>query len=116
MNATYTKLRDGNWGIKIVGAGEELGAAKLEGKVVTVRKASGEVKQETVAKVIYSQPTYVLCTLARAGTRSAHSYAGRPSSSGGGRCRECRGPLVSVPEHRAMGGLCGSCAFDEYDC
>lgn len=35
---------------------------------------------------------------------------------GGGCCRECRGPIVNAPHHRAMGGLCGSCAFDEYDC
>lgn len=32
-----------------------------------------------------------------------------------GRCRECGGPLVDVARHEAMGGLCGSCAFDEYD-
>lgn len=31
-------------------------------------------------------------------------------------CRECGGPLVSAPHHAAMGGLCGHCAFDEYDC
>lgn len=30
-------------------------------------------------------------------------------------CRECHGPLVNAPHHSAMGGLCGSCAFDEYD-
>ena len=30
-------------------------------------------------------------------------------------CRECHGPLVNVAHPRAMGGLCGSCAFDEYD-
>lgn len=31
------------------------------------------------------------------------------------RCRGCGGPVVNAPHHRAMGGYCGSCAFDEYD-
>lgn len=32
------------------------------------------------------------------------------------RCRECRGPIVNCSYHKAMYGLCGQCAFDEYDC
>lgn len=32
-----------------------------------------------------------------------------------GRCRSCHGPIMNAPHHRAMGGLCGNCAFDEYD-
>lgn len=35
---------------------------------------------------------------------------------GHGRCRECGGEIKDAPHHRAMGGLCGDCAFDEYDC
>jgi len=31
-------------------------------------------------------------------------------------CRGCRGPIRNAPHHRAMGGYCGYCAFDEYDC
>lgn len=34
---------------------------------------------------------------------------------GGGRCRTCSQPVADVPHHRAMDGLCGSCAFDEFD-
>jgi hypothetical protein len=33
-----------------------------------------------------------------------------------GRCRGCGGALRDVPHHAAMGGYCGSCAFDEFDC
>ena len=40
--------------------------------------------------------------------RSRHSH--------GGTCRECRGPLRDAPQHRAMDGYCGTCAFDEFDC
>lgn len=33
-----------------------------------------------------------------------------------GRCRGCGGPLQDCAHHAAMGGYCGQCAFDEYDC
>lgn len=45
---------------------------------------------------------------------SEDSTTGRRRSRSG-RCRECGGALTDAPHHRAMGGLCGSCAFDEYD-
>lgn len=32
------------------------------------------------------------------------------------RCCECGGELVDARHHRAMGGYCGNCAFDEFDC
>lgn len=32
------------------------------------------------------------------------------------RCRGCGGAIVDAPGHSAMGGYCGECAFDEYDC
>lgn len=37
------------------------------------------------------------------------------SKYGIGRCRECGKGLRDASFHRAMGGLCGECAFDEYD-
>ena len=33
-----------------------------------------------------------------------------------GRCRCCHGPIQDASHHAAMGGYCGSCAFDEFDC
>jgi hypothetical protein len=33
-----------------------------------------------------------------------------------GACRGCGGPLRDAGHHRAIGGFCGTCAFDEYDC
>lgn len=32
-----------------------------------------------------------------------------------GCCQACGGELKDAGHHKAMGGLCGSCAFDEYD-
>jgi hypothetical protein len=40
----------------------------------------------------------------------------RKSSGGSGKCRDCGREITNAPHHRAMGGLCGDCAFDEYDC
>lgn len=31
-------------------------------------------------------------------------------------CRGCRGPIRHAAHHAAMGGYCGKCAFDEFDC
>lgn len=36
-----------------------------------------------------------------------------PARRGG--CRGCGGPIRNAPHHRAMGGYCGYCAFDEFD-
>jgi hypothetical protein len=48
------------------------------------------------------------------------TYTRRPahpsSGSGSGTCRACHRTIRDAPHHRAMGGLCGECAFDEYDC
>lgn len=42
--------------------------------------------------------------------RSGDPHGGRTN------CRGCHGPLDDAPHHRAMGGYCGNCAFDEFDC
>lgn len=50
------------------------------------------------------------------------SYSGgfrRPSYRGlrrSGRCKGCGGEIRDARYHRAMGGYCGECAFDEFDC
>lgn len=49
------------------------------------------------------------------GVPPASSRSSSPRAASG-RCRGCRGPIVDAPHHRAMGGYCGQCAFDEFDC
>jgi hypothetical protein len=110
MANTYTKLRDGSWGVRIHGSASA-------GQTVNVTKKSGEVKAETICRVIWTGNGVTLASIqptARAATRSATGYPSRASSSG--RCRECHGEIKDCSHHRAMGGLCGACAFDEYDC
>jgi len=110
LTITYTKLRDGSWGVRAP-------ASTKAGDTITVTKKSGETKVERVERVLWTGDGIALCALAPSSGYSAQRVQ-RTSSAGGtsGRCRECRGPIRSSPEHRAMGGLCGSCAFDEYDC
>lgn len=62
--ATYTKLRDGSWGIRV-----QSGAIKMGAQVI-VRKKSGEAKTETVCQVIWHDATTSICTIERA----AQSY------------------------------------------
>jgi hypothetical protein len=69
-------------------------------------------REARVTRVVWQGEGVTLCA-----TQSLdRAPAARKSASRGGRCRECKGPLVDVSHHRAMGGLCGDCAFDEYDC
>lgn len=105
--ATYMKLKSGDWGIK--------GTNLVEGTSVTVVKKSGEAKTESVGKVIFRAPDGTcFATIAR--SESTRPTSGGRRSSGSGRCRGCRGPIVHASHHRAMEGYCGSCAFDEFDC
>jgi hypothetical protein len=78
MTATYTKLRDGSWGVRVVGT-------VAPGATVQVTKKSGESKTETVGKVIWTGNGVTLATLARESTP-------RPTTRRrGGRyeCEEC---------------------------
>lgn len=103
--ASYTKLRSGEWGVRSTTPIEA-------GQVVSVTKKSGETKTETISKVLWSGNGVWLASI---GARS-DSRSGRRTSGRYGGCRECGGPLRDAPRHPAMGGLCGECAFDEYDC
>lgn len=44
-------------------------------------------------------------------SRASGARSFRPSR----RCRECQGSICHAPHYRAMDGMCGYCAFDEYD-
>lgn len=69
--ATYTKLRSGEWGIRVT---ED--EPPEEGTVVTVSKSNGEKKTETVDKVIWSGDGVHLCSIKRAAKAKAPAPAG----------------------------------------
>ena len=56
MSATYSKLKSGEWGIRVQGTVKAV-------DVVTVTTKSGEVKTETVAKVVWTGQGVTLCAV-----------------------------------------------------
>lgn len=71
MTATYTKLRDGSWGIRV-------DSPVAPGTTITVTKKSGETKTETVSHVLWSGQGVTLCSIAQ----SRHGHSHRHNSNG----------------------------------
>jgi hypothetical protein len=57
----------------------------------------------------------VLADPARRARLETNIQAAAPVLKTEGCCRACRGPLKNVHYQPAMDGLCGECAYDEYD-
>lgn len=106
MTVTWTKLRDGTWGLR--------GAGLVRGQLVTVTKKNGESERVTVGEVLWTGQGVALARAS--GGASKASTGARSAGTRRGGCRGCGGPIVHAREHRAMEGYCGSCAFDEFDC
>jgi hypothetical protein len=62
--ATWTKLKTGDWGLRL-----SLDEA-VEGRTVTVRKKSGETQQKTVGRVLWRGADAALATVASGGHSS----------------------------------------------
>jgi len=92
--ASPTFLKSGAWGARV------LSSAVNEGDTLTVIAKSGTAWEATVERVVWRGSDVTLCETERRDV---------------GRCRECGRAAVDADIHRAMGGLCGDCAFDEYD-
>jgi hypothetical protein len=71
MTTTYTKLRDGSWGLRST---ESIAA----GARIAVAKKSGETKIETVGRVVWTGNGITLATIqGSAATRRARAGYGR---------------------------------------
>lgn len=98
MNATYTKLSNGTWGIRVSGIAVEAGTK------ITVCKQSGETKSEQVERVLWTGPdrktgeTVRLCSIA---ARSSSSEPSRRYGRG-------HGSAASVP------GYSSYCTANDY--
>lgn len=92
--ASPTQLKSGEWGARVTASRVKVGDE------LTVVTRSGSSWDAVVQAVIWQGPDVALCRTAR-----AHP----------GRCTQCGRRAVDAPHHAAMGGLCGDCAFDEYD-
>lgn len=115
MMATYTKLKSGDWGIKIVGGG-----ALREGVQVQVRKKSGDLKYETIAKILWRGPDgTLLCAISqRSGSGSGYtSRTGSSTTASSGTCPNCGGKIYGrgVVRRDSSGiaaPVCSRCARD----
>lgn len=99
MTATYTKLKSGEWGVRVEGS------VKV-GQSITVRKKSGETKTETVAKVVWTGDGISLCAVS-SGSKSLYT----PKSSRGRRTGCACGSI----EGEYHSWYCDTCRFDELD-
>lgn len=98
--ATFTRLRDESWGLRIVGP-----LPVTPGQIVRVTKKDGTATDERVGEVVWSDGKGV--TLARVG-RAATPASPRPAYAGGrfsGRLRTCGYCGGSYPAN----GLCPRC-------
>ena len=103
--ASFTKLASG-WGVRVPGT-------PAPGSTVEVDSKYGR-KTVTIAEVVETRDGSSICSIVAEPCKARASSGRRSSGGGSGRCRACRGPLVNASHHRAMGGYCGQCAFDEY--
>lgn len=98
VQAKPKKLRNGDWG-----AWAESEAVE-EGDTLHITAKSGKSWDAVVDRVLWAGSGGAICALRKKGGHRSRTT-----------CRDCHGPLVDAPHHRSMGGLCGQCAFDEYD-
>ncbi len=95
MTATYTKLKDGSWGVRVTGTPSH------EGRVITVTKKDGSAKQEALGPRVWEGNGVQLLRI-NSGYRATKSSARRTGCS-------C-GSLEGVP--RASD--CWTCRHDAY--
>lgn len=108
MAASYTKLKSGEWGIRVQGE------TVSEGATVVVKKKDGTTKQETVAKVVWSGGGVSLCAIGGSGSSGGQSAQKRCSSCG---CNESalRKPYEKMLTTRNYGVICSPCYNDAKD-
>jgi hypothetical protein len=109
MQASYTKLKSGDWGIRAEGS-------LAQGDRVTVTKKSGETKTEVVGQVVWTGNGVTLCTIAHQdGQRGQGRNSGRVwdsqkfngySAPRGGYVKACvsGGNCSSIGSGRSCGG------------
>jgi hypothetical protein len=111
MEATYTKLKDGSWGIRYAGI-------PRQGSTVTVRRKDGTTKQEKIAKVLWTGKdrdgeTISLCSIAREASQDEDVLCvecGRPART---KCSGCGAPLHKDCADGGFGSgiLCQGCCY-----
>jgi hypothetical protein len=108
MEASFAKLRDGSWGVRVKGG------IPRPGEVVRVSKRDGSGDQAKIDKVLWQGDDVAICSIVpKAESKPAVSSSFRAREGGSrtrsGRCVDCGGPL----------GTLRGCSGDKrrcYDC
>lgn len=114
MAATYTKLRDESWGVRVVGPAQP--------GPIEVTKKSGETKTETIVAVVWSGNGVSLCQIAGRDGNPAQPHCPkhpkvnlRRSSYGrGSYCPACYAERKKREEAHGSTGTCWECGGPIY--
>lgn len=103
MKATYSKLQDGSWGIRIVGDGAP--GVKV-GQTVTVHKRNGDSSTETIDRVLWTSANVALCSIqsSRIAPSSPYGICADCGETCGRRYRRC---LECAHDGRSYYDRCG---------
>lgn len=97
--ATFTKLKSGEWGVRVVGT-------VRVGDTVTVSRKDGTSEQKVVGVVVWSGNGITLCTLAASGRPSYTPQAGKQR-------RRRTGCSCGSYEDEVNAGDCWTCRHDQ---
>ncbi len=106
--ASYTKLGDGSWGVRVPGT-------IAVGATAEVETRSGAVKSETIAAIVQVDGDRTICSvvqrerITRSNGRTGYGYGRRTGCYCGSR-EDSSGELIPSPRN------CKQCHFDAYDC
>lgn len=96
MEATYTKLRSGDWGVRVQGIPEP-------GQSVLVRRKDGKAKWETIHRVLWRGDGIALCSIVERSYRGGPRIPRRESDEETRICWEC-GARFTRADARANDG------------
>jgi hypothetical protein len=80
--ASYTKLKSGEWGVRIVGTASA-------GQTITVTKKDGTSKQETITKIVWSGNGITLAAVAQRAPQASKSKSYSDCDDFCQGCRKC---------------------------
>lgn len=103
MSASYTKLKSGEWGVRIEGTAQQ-------GQQVIVKKKDGTTKTETITQIVWSGNGITLCAIGQTKAAYTPRAGGSGRSSRRGRRTGCSCGSI---EDELNEGDCWSCRHDQ---
>jgi hypothetical protein len=100
-DATWAKLRDGSWGVRLTSVGSP-------GDQVTVRKKSGQTSKVTLGRLIWTDRSVWLFTVGTGGSSGSSGSSGSRSHSHG----RWTGCSCGSIEDEPRDSDCASCRYD----